>query len=180
MALRGVRFGSLAVCRRRSLGSPSQSHPSGCHIAIIPFVTQTAACATAIEPGMCSACRALAPPQQGFFARDITGLTIRFVVFRRRPQPSAIGCVVDRLWADVTPLHLHPITRPLECIGGAVDGGFIEVAADQHHRYRQAVGNAARDRHRGVMADVGRCGVGEHVQRTLDIEFARRVGGRSP
>ena len=32
-----------------------------------------------------------------------------------------------------TSLHLHPITRLLECISGAVDGGLVKMLADQHH-----------------------------------------------
>jgi pimeloyl-ACP methyl ester carboxylesterase len=38
-----------------------------------------------------------------------------------------------------TSLHLHPINGLLECIGGAIDGGLVEMLADQHHGHRQAV-----------------------------------------
>ena len=49
------------------------------------------------------------------------------------------------------------------------------MLVDQHHRHRQTVRHAAGYRHRRVVANVGRRGVGEHVQRTLDIAFAQRV-----
>ena len=51
---------------RANRSSPSQSHPSGCYIAIISPVTRAGIAATLNEPGKCSACRALAPPSVGW------------------------------------------------------------------------------------------------------------------
>src|SRR6202047_4376265 len=86
------------------------------------------------------------------------------------PPSGAAGRVVV--------LHFGPVAGALECRGGAIDSRLVVIFADQHQSDRQAVAHAARKGHRRVPGCIEGCGVGNHFEGALDIEFARRIRRR--
>jgi hypothetical protein len=56
-----------------------------------------------------------------------------------RSRIAPVHLIIGARWhlrqhvAAVVTLPSHPIAKPIECIGGAVDGAFIEMLATQHH-----------------------------------------------
>src|SRR5690348_15976522 len=75
-------------------------------------------------------------------------------------------------------LHLLPVTRLFEGIGGAVDRFLVEMATDQHQPHRQPVDHPAGHRHRGMVGNVERRGIDDHFQRALNIFLAAGVRRR--
>jgi hypothetical protein len=53
------------------------------------------------------------------------------VIFRRRPQPSAVSCVVDRLWARVStrPAHVVRVVIPVAAGSKLLVGGPLRRAS---------------------------------------------------
>src|ERR1700733_966660 len=70
--------------------------------------------------------------------------------------------------------HLLPVARLLERVRRAINCHLVEMLADQHQADREPVNHAARQRHRGVMGDVERRGIRNHLQGASDVVFAAR------
>src|SRR5579871_6172823 len=75
-------------------------------------------------------------------------------------------------------LHFFPVAGAFERRGGAIDGRLVEVFSNQHQADGQAVAHPAGNAHRRVSCRVERRRVGHHLERALNIEFARCAGRR--
>ena len=60
-----------------------------------------------------------------------------------------------------------PIPRLLEGVGGTVDVGLIEVSADQHQAYRQAIAQTAREGHGRVTGYIELAGIVDAAESML-------------
>ena len=62
-------------------------------------------------------------------------------------------------------LHFLPVAGLLEGVRRAIDGRFVEMPADQHQADGKSVDHAAGQRHRRMVRDIERRGVGDHLER---------------
>src|SRR5882757_620279 len=99
--------------------------------------------------------------------------------FNPRSMAASVDGMAASLWRGrLHRLHLGPVARAFECRGGAIDGRLVKILADQHQPDRQAIAHAAGQAHRRMPGCVERGSIGNHFERALDIQFARRVRRR--
>src|ERR1700722_16480330 len=67
----------------------------------------------------------------------------------------------------VSRLHGFPVAGLFEGMRGAIDRRLVEMPADQHQAHGQSVHHAARQRHRRMVRDIERRGVGDHLEGAL-------------
>ena len=80
---------------------------------------------------------------------------------------AASRCNQSRRAAGQRQLHLLPIFRLFKRVRGAINSRFVEMLRHEHESDRQSIAQPARNRHRGMSADIELAGI-------LDVDKGER------